>query len=146
MSDEKSQEPGGGRLLPEVQWVDNAEADVICPLCHQKMVKVNGQARGVAAVPKNAEYIRGWAAMAACRTCDVIQQWSFTRGAGTEAPNERFLDGRAHTRDLVAELNKDLTWTKTEELKDILLGILRDDLDPQFLAGVRSYLKNDDAP
>ena len=82
MSDEKSQEPGGGRLLPEVQWVDNAEADVICPLCHQRMVKVNGKAHGVAAVPKNAEYIRGWAAMAACRTCDVTQQWSFTRGAG----------------------------------------------------------------
>ena len=82
MSDEKSQEPGGGRLLPKVQWVDNAAADVICPLCHQRMVKTGGKAHGFPADPENGEYIRGGTAIAFCQTCEVTQQWSFTRGAG----------------------------------------------------------------
>ena len=80
MSDEKSQEPGGGRLLPGVQQVEDADADVICPKCHQRMVKEGGKAHGFPADLKNAEYIRGGTAIAFCQTCDVTQQWSFTRG------------------------------------------------------------------
>ena len=79
MSDAILQQAGGGRLLPEVQWVDNADADVICPLCNQKMVKVNGKARGFPAAPKQGEIFRGAAALASCQNCDVTQEWSFIR-------------------------------------------------------------------
>ena len=79
MSDDESQQPGGGRLLDEVQLVDNADAEVICPLCHLKMAKVDGKAHGLPAVPKHSEYFRGSHALAYCQSCDVTQQWSFTR-------------------------------------------------------------------
>ena len=57
--------------------------------------------------------------------------------------NERFLAGRDHISHLMAELRENLAWTSDKELKDVLLKVLRKDLDPNFLAGVRSYLEDE---
>ena len=81
MSDDELRQPGGRPLHDDVQMVDNADADVTCPRCHHRMVKVDGKARGCPAVFKQAEYLRGMTGLASCQACDITQLWSFVRSA-----------------------------------------------------------------
>ena len=81
MSDDELRQPGGRLLHTDVQMVDNADADVTCLLCHQRMVKVGAIARGRPAVFEQAEYLRGMTGIASCQACGITQEWSFTRSA-----------------------------------------------------------------